>query len=85
VEETLTLDQKLNKVNKLILDIEDAKALRERKIGERDSVLMTLRNQFDVSSLQAARKRIAALDQQILRRNDKIDTLFVGLSQKYEI
>lgn len=83
--EKLTLEQKLNKINKLIIDIDDAKGLRERKIGERDSVLMTLRNQFGLDNLEAARKRIINLDNQILRRNEKIDKMFSELSEKYEI
>lgn len=83
--EQLTLDQKLKKINKLILDIEDVKTLRDRKIGERDSVLMSLRTQFGLDNLEAAKKRIINLDQQISRRNEKIDNSFLELSKKYEI
>lgn len=84
-EEQITLDEKLRKINRLIRDIEDAKSQRDRKIGERDSVMMTLRTQFDLETLEAARKKVLALDQQIIRRNTKIDAAFVELSKKYEI
>jgi hypothetical protein len=85
MQEQLSLNDKLNRINKLILDIEDAKGLRERKIGEKDSVLATLRNQFGLDTLEAAKKRVLALDQQIIRRNEKIDKTFIELSKKYEI
>jgi len=84
-EEQITLDEKLRRINRLIRDIEDAKSQRDRKIGERDSVMMTLRTQFDLETLEAARKKVLALDQQIIRRNTKIDAAFVELSKKYEI
>ncbi|MFH1624131.1 MAG: hypothetical protein ABID54_03120 [Pseudomonadota bacterium] len=84
-EEQLSLDEKLKRINKLILEIEDAKSRRDRKIGERDSLLMTLRTQFNLETLEAAKKRVLALDQQIIRRNEKVETMFSELSRKYEI
>jgi len=84
-EEQLSLDEKLKRINKLILEIEDAKSRRDRKIGERDSLMMTLRTQFNLETLEAAKKRVLALDQQIIRRNEKVEVMFTELSRKYEI
>lgn len=84
-EGELSLDEKLRRINRLILDIEDAKSQRDRKVGERDSVLSTLRVQFNLNSLAEAKKKIAALDQQVLRRNAKIDEMYMALTAKYEI
>ena len=81
----ISLDEKLKKINRLVLDIEDAKSKRDRKIGERDSLVMTLRTQFDLDTLDKARKKVLTLDQQIIRRNEKVEVMFSELSGKYEI
>ena len=83
--EELTLDMKLKKITRLIVEIEDAKSRRDQKIGERNSILMTLRTQFGQDNVEAARKKILALDQVIIRRNDKVEKMFGELSKKYEI
>ena len=83
--EQISLDEKLKKINRLVLDIEDAKSKRDRKIGEKDSLMMTLRTQFDLDTLDKARKKVLTLDQQIIRRNEKVEVMFSELSGKYEI
>ncbi|MFH1731578.1 MAG: hypothetical protein ABIF82_07995 [Planctomycetota bacterium] len=84
-EVQISLDEKLKKINRLVLDIEDAKSKRDRKIGEKDSLMMTLRTQFDLDTLDKARKKVLTLDQQIIRRNEKVEVMFSELSGKYEI
>uniref|UniRef100_A0A6M3KUR1 Uncharacterized protein n=1 Tax=viral metagenome TaxID=1070528 RepID=A0A6M3KUR1_9ZZZZ len=83
--EQISLDEKLKKINRLVLDIEDAKSKRDRKIGEKDSLMMTLRTQFDLDTLDKARKKVLTLDQVIIRRNEKVEVMFAELSGKYEI
>ena len=83
--EQISLDEKLKKINRLVLDIEDAKSKRDRKIGEKDSLMMTLRTQFDLDTLDKARKKVLTLDQVIIRRNEKVEVMFSELSGKYEI
>ena len=84
-QEQISLDAKLRRISKLIVEIEDAKSQRDQKVGEKNSILMTLRTQFKMDTKERARKRILALDQQIIRRNDKVEQMFSELSRKYEI
>ena len=83
--EELTLGQKIVRLNRLAMEIDDAKSERDKRIGERDSILMNLRTQHGIKDIAAARKKILALDQQINTRNRRIDQGFVELSKKYEL
>lgn len=83
--EELTMDQKLRKLNKLKKDLEDSKSERDKKIGRRDELLKRLKDQFGIDSLDAAIKRIKAIENQVMRRNKAIDTSFNMLMEKYEI
>jgi len=85
MSEELTLDMKLKKISKLIVEIEDSKSRRDQKIGEKNNILMTLRTQFNQPDKAHAQKRVLALDQQIIRRNNRVETMFAELSAKYEI
>jgi len=84
-EEITSIDTKLRRLKKLALELEEAKSDRDKKIGERDALLADLRNRFKMNSVDDARKRITALDNQLARRNKAIDKQFKAIADKYEI
>jgi DnaJ-domain-containing protein 1 len=84
-QEELSLDTKLKRLHKLALELEDAKSKRDQKIGERTSLLNTLRVQFGQNDRESAQKRLVALEAQLTRSNAQIDKAYKELMAKYEI
>jgi len=85
MEEEVSLDTKLRRLHKLATEIEDAKSKRDQKVGEKNSLLNTLRIQYGQNNLEDAQKRLHALDEQLKRRNASIDKAYKTLVAKYEI
>jgi len=82
--EEYTPEQILRKLNALKNDIDESKRQRDMKIGARDQLLIRLQSDFDIEGLDAAQKRILALDQQITRKNKYIQEEFNKLREEYE-
>ncbi len=82
--EPLSPETVLRRVNKIKREIEEAKAERDKCLGRKEELLNQMKRDYGVGSLEEAKRRIKALDEQIMRRNAKIDRLFVQLQEKYE-
>jgi len=85
MNEELSMDQKLRRLNHLVREIEDAKAQKEQKVGERIGVLKDLKNRFDLDSLEQISERMANLEVQLSKRKEKVDRLFKKISDRYEL
>lgn len=83
--EELTMEQKLRKLNKLKVELEEAKSEKDQKIGMKDEKLKRLRESYDLKSLGDAKKRILAIEQKVTRRNKRIEDSFNIIMEKYEI
>ena len=66
-------------------ELEDTKSDRDKKIGERDSLLQRLRQQFDIKNLVGAKKEINNIELKLKRRSKKIDQGFRELQENYEL
>ena len=83
--EEISLDAKLRRLHKLAVEIEDAKSERDKKIGEKNGLMNTLRIQYGQNSVEEAWRRINNLDAQLVKKNAAIDKAFKHLAEQYEI
>jgi len=81
----LTPETILRKCNAINESIAEAKAKRDRKIGESDAIMRDLRDRFGVKTREEGRKRIGNLDVQITRRNKSINDLYEAMKSKYNL
>jgi len=78
------IDKKIRKVKAIVGEVEEAKKLREQKIGEKNQLMKDLNTRFNLDSIEKAEKRILAIDQQINRRNKTVENEFEKLEKYYE-
>lgn len=84
-DKELSPEQILRKVNKVLEKIEEAKSDRSKAIGRRDETIAQMKRSHKIGSVDAAEKRIKALDEQITRRNRVIVKAFEKLDEEYEL
>lgn len=84
-EEELTMEMKLRRLNVLKRDLEGAKSERDQKIGERNSLLSRLNQQFGIKNLEAGHKEIKNIEDKLTTRSRRIDESFRILQRDYDL
>ena len=80
-----TPEQILRRLSRLRSEIEDAKEEKNRLLGKREGLIQRLNREFWLKDKDEAQKKIAALEQVLIRRNRMIDKLYKELKDKYEL
>jgi len=85
VEDNRSPESILRELNRLQMEIEDAKSRRERELGRKQEIMSRLQRAFGIKTVDEAKKRILALDAQITRRNKAIAKAYKDLVERYEL
>jgi len=74
----------IDQLKKLKREIDQVKSERDQKIGRRDELLNQLKRDFDLGSMDEAKKKIMSVEQQISTRTRSIEKKFNTIKERYE-